>query len=82
MPLEIDVLGTKQDEKQIWAIVFETKNRNEKNLPDINECEVFINKLEILQKSMDKKVMICGIYFSANVFSDSVERWLHDHDIT
>jgi len=30
---------------------------------------------------MDKQVMICGIYFSANGFSDSVERWLHDHDI-
>jgi len=81
MPLEIDVLATKQDEKQIWAIAFETKNRNEKNLPCIEECKVFVNKLEIIKKSMDKQVIICGIYFSANGFSDSVERWLHDHDI-
>ena len=81
LPLEIDVLAIKKEENFFKAAAFETKNRNEKNLPTIDECKVFLNKLEILKNSMEKPVIIYGIYFSANGFSNDVEKWLNDNGI-
>jgi len=83
MPLEIDVLALKEDENTIFALAFETKNRNEKNLPSIDECKVFINKLNTYKKTVnqEKQLHIYGVYFSANGFSDDVERWLHEREI-
>lgn len=83
MPLEMDVLALKQDDTHIWASAIETKNRNEKSLPTMDECKIFMNKLDILKNSMDvkKQIKIYGIYFSANGFSADVEKWLHDQGI-
>lgn len=83
MPLEIDILAIHENEKNIFALAFETKNRNEKNLPTIDDCKYFTNKLKILTHSLNqqKQLTIYGIYFSANGFSDEVEQWLHDQGI-
>jgi hypothetical protein len=83
MPLEIDVLALKEDENTIFALAFETKNRNEKNLPSIDECNVFMTKLDAYKKSVnpEKQLRIYAVYFSANGFSDNVERWLHERGI-
>ena len=83
MPLELDVLAISQDDKNVIALAFETKNRNEKNLPSIDDCKIFMNKLNMLRDIMDqhKSIIIYGIYFSANGFSDSVEKWLHDKEL-
>jgi len=81
LPLEIDVLAITKEDNHYKAAAFETKNRNEKNLPTIDECRIFLNKLELLKNSMEKPVIIYGIYFSANGFSDDVEKWLNDNGI-
>jgi len=83
MPLEMDVLATREEDNYIFALAFETKNRNEINLPSMDECKVFINKLELLKQSFDlnKQLNIYGVYFSANGFSDDVELWLHERGI-
>jgi len=80
-PLEIDVLAIKNEDEHFKAAAFETKNRNEKNLPTIDECKIFLNKLELLKNSMEKPVIVYGIYFSANGFSNDVEKWLNDNGI-
>jgi len=80
-PLEIDVLAIKKEDDHFKAVAFETKNRNEKNLPCIDECKIFLNKLELLKNSMEKPVIVYGIYFSANGFSEDVEKWLNDNSI-
>ena len=80
-PLEIDVLAIKKEDDHFKAVAFETKNRNEKKLPCIDECKIFLNKLELLKNSMEKPVMVYGIYFSANGFSEDVEKWLNDNSI-
>jgi len=81
MPLEIDVLATNEEKK--FVLAFETKNRNERNLPSIDECNVFLNKLDVFKQtqSQDKQIHIYGIFFSANGFSEAVEQWLHEKGI-
>jgi hypothetical protein len=83
MPLEMDVLAIGEDDDNIWALAFETKNRNEKNLPTIEEGKIFFNKLNILSDILkqDKNIVVYGIYFSANGFSENVETWLHNKGI-
>ena len=83
MPLEVDILAIHEKENTLFALAFETKNRNEKNLPTIDDCKYFKNKLKILTHSLNqqKQLTIYGIYFSANGFSDEVEQWLHDQGI-
>jgi len=83
MPMEMDVLAIKEKKNKILAIAFETKNRIESNLPTINECKLFINKIQWLRNSMGQKnqVNIIGIFFSANGFSIENEKWLHDNGI-
>ena len=80
-PLEIDVIALTKENDHFKAVAFETKNRNEKKLPTIDECKLFLNKLELLKNSMEKPVIVYGIYFSANGFSDDVEKWLNDNGI-
>jgi hypothetical protein len=55
MPLEIGTLAIYETENAIFAIAFETKNKNEKNLPTIDECKSFKNKLKILTNSFNPK---------------------------
>jgi hypothetical protein len=80
-PLEIDVIAIKKEDDHFKAVAFETKNRNEKNLPCMDECKRYLNKLDLLKKSMEKPVVVYGIYFSANGFSEDVEKWLNDNGI-
>jgi len=79
--LEIDVIAIKQEDDHFKAVAFETKNRNEKNLPCMDECKGYLNKLDLLKKSMEKPVVVYGIYFSANGFSEDVEKYSNDHEI-
>jgi len=83
MPLEVDVLAIHETESAILALAFETKDRNEQNLPTIDECKSFKNKLTILMNSLNqqKQSTVYATYFSANGFSDEVEKWLHDQGI-
>jgi hypothetical protein len=59
----------------------ESKNRNEINLPTIDEYKIFMNKLGMLKQSLSEKEQIFGIFFSANGFSESVEQWLHETEV-
>jgi hypothetical protein len=83
MPVEMDVLAIKQNENNILAIAFEIKNRIETHPPTMDECKLFINKINWLKNSLDcnKPIIPYGIYLSANGFSNKIEHWLHDHDI-
>jgi hypothetical protein len=80
-PLEIDVIAIKKEDDHFKAVAFETKNRNEKNLPCMDECKQYLNKLDLLKNAMEKPVVVYGIYFSANGFSEDVEKWLNDNGI-
>ena len=42
-----------------------------------------MTKLDAYKKSVyqEKQLRIYGVYFSANDFSDDVERWLHERGI-
>jgi hypothetical protein len=82
-PLEMDVFALKRETDSNIAIVFETKNRNEKNLPTIDDCKIFFNKMDILKQTyeIDTPITMYGIYFSANGLSDDVEKWLQDKGI-
>ncbi len=79
----LDVLATGANKNNLWAFAFETKNRDEKNLPTINDGKIFFNKLNILKNIMDqnKNIAVYGVYFSANGFSFDVEKWLHNKGI-
>ena len=77
MPLEIDGLAVNEN----CVHAFETKNRNEINLPTIDEWKIFMNKLELLKQSLPEIKQIFGVFFSANGFSESVEQWLHEKKI-
>jgi hypothetical protein len=83
MPMEMDVLAIKEDDTNILAFAFETKNRIKTNLPTMNECKLFVHKLNWFKNSLDHKktIIVYGIYFSANAFSVEIEQWLHNHGI-
>ncbi|MCP4109986.1 MAG: hypothetical protein GY749_31435 [Desulfobacteraceae bacterium] len=80
-PSELDVLATGCNEETSMALVFETKNRNEKNPPTIDEAKFFLNKLKLLKDSLEKPHTVCGVYLSAKGFSGDVETWLHEQGI-
>jgi hypothetical protein len=47
----------------------------------MDECKQYLNKLDLLKNVMEKPVVVYGIYFSANGFSEDVEKWLNDNGI-
>ncbi len=83
--LEADVLARGEDDEYCWALVFETKNRDEKNPPEMNEAELFATKVNLIKQVMEregKKIrFVCAVYLSAKGFEDKVEKWLHSKGI-
>jgi hypothetical protein len=79
---ELDVLAVGQDKTGSWALVFETKNRNEENLPSLEEAKQFKVKIQLIEQTLSKPVrVVCPVYFSAGGFSEEVETWLHEQGI-
>ncbi|UCH96986.1 MAG: hypothetical protein JSV88_09085 [Candidatus Aminicenantes bacterium] len=83
---EIDVLAEGEGaDNYCWALVFEMKNRDEKNLPTMTEAKSFVTKLNKVKqwlKQKDKKIrFICPVYFSAKGFEPGIETWLHQHGV-
>jgi hypothetical protein len=84
-PTELDALAEGADSGISWALVFEIKNRNEKNLPTMQEAKFFITMINKLRQRMmhkNKKIkFVCPVYLSANGFEPGVEAWLHEHGV-
>ncbi|MCP4146591.1 MAG: hypothetical protein GY757_02475, partial [bacterium] len=82
---EADVLAEGEDNDACWALVFETKNRHEKNPPTIDEARIFAEKAQrikhILMQKGKKVRFVCPVYFSAKGFEEKVETWLHSKGI-
>jgi len=83
--MEIDLLveGITSDIYQ--AIVFEVKNRDEKNCPSEQEIQLFAQKIKALKYSLNRQgyqqVNILPLYLSVNGFDEDSEKWLHDQGI-
>ena len=81
----MDVLAEGEDEESSWALVFEIKNRGEKNPPMMNDAELFAEKVKRIKEMLDikgKKVsFVCPVYLSAEGFAEEVELWLHTQGI-
>jgi hypothetical protein len=83
---EIDVLAEGGEaDNYCWALIFEMKNRDEKNLPTITEAKSFITKLAMVKQWLKQKGknirFICPVYFSAEGFEPGIETWLHRHGV-
>jgi hypothetical protein len=82
---KLDVLVEGVSETMFQGIVFETKNRDDKNLPTEKEIQLFIQKLELFTHSLKRqgheRVMLCPIYFSANGFEPDIEKYLFEHHV-
>jgi hypothetical protein len=79
---EIDVLAEGEEaDDYCWVLVFEMKNRDDKNLPTMTEAKSFVKKLNMVKqwiKQKNKKIrFICPVYFSAGGFEPGIEVWLH-----
>ena len=79
---EIDVLAEGEEaDDYCWALVFEMKNRDDKNLPTMTEAKSFVKKLNMVKqwlKQKNKKIhFICPVYFSEQGFEPGIEAWLH-----
>lgn len=85
VPIEFDVLAQGADSEISWAVVFEIKNRNEKNLPTLQEAKFFITRINQLKQGMMNKnkniKFVCPVFLSANGFEPGVEVWLHKHGV-
>ncbi len=81
IPGELDVVATGRDGDICRALVFETKNRNEKNPPTMDDAKFFLSKVGLLKDSLRQPLSLCAVYLSAKGFSEDVERWLHTQGI-
>jgi hypothetical protein len=82
--IEIDVLAIGKDKEHCWALLFETKNRDSKNLPTKVEAELFVTKVSLVKQwlaTSQKVRFVCPLYLSAEGFDNSVETWLHEHGV-
>ena len=83
--LEIDVLAEGEDADSCWALVFELKNRDDKNPPNIYEAQLFVTKIKRVKQWLAQKgktiKFVCPVYLSAKGFEPSVETWLHEQGI-
>jgi hypothetical protein len=82
--LEIDVFAEAKNETGYYALIFECKNKNEKNLPSIDDARLFANKVKSFSHSLKNEkqpILICPLYLSANGFDSEVESWLHEQGI-
>ncbi|MDM8525326.1 hypothetical protein QUF80_18300 [Desulfococcaceae bacterium HSG8] len=84
-PSEADVLAEGEDDETCWALIFETKNRDEKYLPTKNEALLFETKAKMARRVLEQKGkkirFVCPVYFSAKGFEQDVETWLHSRGI-
>jgi len=83
--VELDVLAEGSEADSCWALVFEIKNRNDKNPPTLNEAQLFVAKVKrvtqwLAQKGIPIK-FVCPVYLSAQGFDSTVEAWLHEQGV-
>ncbi|MCP4106577.1 MAG: hypothetical protein GY749_13755 [Desulfobacteraceae bacterium] len=82
---QLDVLAEGSDAEFCWALVFEMKNRGEKNPPTADDAKLFVAKADMLRRQMGEKNrkirFVCPVYLSAEGFSSDVETWLHEHGV-
>ena len=66
-------------------LVFEIKNRGEKNPPMMKDAELFAEKVKRIKEMLeqrDKKIsFVCPVYLSAEGFDEEIEAWLHTQGI-
>jgi hypothetical protein len=83
--VELDVFAEGSDADSCWAVVFEIKNRNEKNPPTLNEAQLFMTKVEMVKQWLAQKHIpikfVCPVYLSAQGFDEKVEMWLHEQGV-
>jgi hypothetical protein len=83
--VELDVFAEGYDTDSCWAVVFEIKNRNEKNLPTRNEAQLFVTKVKMVKQWLAQKQtpikFVCPVYLSAQGFESKVEVWLHEQGV-
>jgi hypothetical protein len=86
--LELDILVESVEYSSndcYHAIVFEIKNRDEKNCPTDQEIKLFAQKIEYFKHALKRQgktdINIFPIYLSANGFDEKTEQWLHAHHI-
>ncbi len=84
--LEVDVLAEGANADSCYALVFEMKNRDEKNLPSIQEAQRFVANISMVKKWLRQQTgrtikFVCPIYLSAEGFTVSVEEWLQEHGV-
>jgi hypothetical protein len=84
-PLELDVLVEGMSDHTYHAVLFEIKNRDEKNLPSEKDLQLFVQKIELFTYALTRQgfenIVLCPVYFSANGFDNDSEKWLHEHHI-
>ncbi len=82
---QLDVLAEGSDIETCWALIFETKNRDEKNPPTMDEAKLFVTKTDMLRQQMkekNKKIrFVCPVYLSAKGFDSDIEMWLHEQGV-
>ncbi|MCP4687833.1 MAG: hypothetical protein GY859_07265 [Desulfobacterales bacterium] len=83
--MEIDVLAEGNDADGAFALVFEIKNRAEKNLPTLAEAKAFVKRAAMVRRWLIDKDgnvrFLCPVYLSAEGFESDVEDWLHGQGV-
>jgi hypothetical protein len=85
-PEELDVVAEGSDpDNNCWILVFEMKNRDEKNPPTMDEAKSFVAKVDMVKQEREQKNkkirLICPVYLSSKGFKQDIEMWLHQHGI-
>jgi hypothetical protein len=85
MAVEVDVLAEGSDVDDCWALVFEIKNRDEKNRPSMKEVQLFVAKIDKLKQRLSQTgkaiKFVCPVYLSAEGFDSDIEQWLHGEGV-
>ncbi len=83
--MEVDVLAEGKDADGAFGLVFEIKNRVEKNLPTMAEAKSFATKAAMVRRWLKNKHgsvrFLCPVYLSAKGFEADVEDWLHEQGV-
>ncbi len=83
--MEVDVLAEGAEGEDCWVLVFEMKNRDEKNPPTLAEAKSFVTKVSMVKRWLTEKEgkirFICPVYLSAEGFEADVEAWLHEQGV-
>ncbi len=82
---EVDVIAEGEDDESRWFLVFEAKNRDERNPPTMDEAKRFATKVGMIRERSGQRKkrtrFVCPVYLSAKGFKDEVEEWLHGQGI-